>query len=170
MAATANSFIASEGEITLTVDAGEATATGITAGTYTFDIVVRKFSPVTEPERTGIDTEVTGGTIRTLTKIKGNWEYELIIVDDYLKGETGELAGSHTVVEVLQAYHDALESASEMTVTPAGSNTGMIEWTITDVEIQKVSGPMINADSEELHTRTVLLSFERDNISKAAHA
>ncbi len=170
MAATANSYIPDKGEITLTVDTAEAAATGITAGTYTFDIVVRKFNPTSEPERKSKDTYVTGGTIRTVGDSKGSWVYDLVVVDDKMLGATGELAGGHTVVEILQAYHDAQVSVSQITVTPAGGSTGMIEQTIVDAEVEKVSGIMVDADAEDPAERTIRLSFTPGNITEAAHA
>ena len=173
MTATANSYLPDKGEITATIDAAGATATGLTAGTYTCDIVVRKFSPTQEPERKVKDTFVTGGTIRKPGDLKGSYIYDLVIVDDYMLGATGELGttpNEFTVVELFKLHMENLVSLGELTVTPAGSSTGMIEQTITAPEVEYVSGVMIDADSEDLAERTIRVSFPPSALAEAAHA
>jgi len=173
MAATQNSIIHDAGEITIEITSAGATATSLTAGTYTADIVVRSFEPSEEPERVSGEVNVTGGTIAVSGARKGRYVYELVIVDDYVKGATGELASSpneFTVVELFWEHWVNEASLGAVTLTPAGSDTGMIEYTISACEVDYVQGPHVNADAEEPMERTIRISFDKDNLSEAAHS
>lgn len=173
MAATGNSYIPDKGEITFTIDAAGATATSLPAGTYTADIVVRKFSPSEEPARAAGQVNVTGGTINVAGAVKGRYVYDLIIIDDYAKGATGELGTSPNEFTVLEAFwqHWLNEvTLDELTVTPAGSSAGMIEYTIAALQVLYVQGPTVDADAENPAERTIRVSFDKDDLSEAAHA
>lgn len=173
MAATANSIIADKGEITIKTGSAWATATGHPAGTYTFDIVVRRFGPQETPRRSFAQTNVTGGTIDTAGANKGAYRYEMAYVDDYVKGATGELSTSpnqFTCHELLEATRVAELPLDELTVTPGGSAAGMIEYTATDVEVLFVSAPAIDADAQNPMERTAEFAWNKDNFTDAAHA
>lgn len=173
MPATANSYIPDKGEITFTIDSAGATATSLPAGTYTADIVVRRFSPSEEPERSAGQVNVTGGTINVAGGVKGRYVYQLDIVDDYAKGATGELGSDPNEFTVLEAFYQHFlneVTLDEMTLTPAGSSAGMIEYTIAAVEVLYVQGPSIDADAENPAERTIRISFDKDDLSEAAHA
>jgi len=173
MAATANSYIPDKGEITFTIDAAGAAATGLTAGTYTADIVVRSFQPSEEPARSSAQVNVTGGTINVAGGVKGRYVYDLVIVDDYAKGSTGELGSSpneFTVLEAFQQHWLQEVTMDELTVTPAGSTAGMIEYTIAALEVTYVQAPGVDADAEGPAERTIRVSFDKDDLSEAAHA
>lgn len=173
MAATGNSYIHDKGEITFTINAAGATATSLPAATYTADIVVRRFAPTEEPARAAGQVNVTGGTINVAGAVKGRYIYELLIVDDYAKGAVGELGTNPNEFTVLEAFweHWINEATlGEMTVTPAGSTAGMIEYSIANVEVIYVQGPHVDADSENPAERTIRVSFDKDDLTEAAHA
>ena len=133
----------------------------MTAGAYTADIVVRRFQPSEEPERAAGQVNVTGGTINVAGSVKGRYVYELIIVDDYAKGAVGELGANPNEFTVLEAFCEHwLNEATldEMTLTPAGSSVGMIEYTIDNVEVLYVQGPHTDADAENPAERTIRAS------------
>lgn len=173
MAATQNSIIADKGEITITIDAAAATATGLPAGTYNGQIVMRRFRPTEEPERRFAQTNVTGGTIDTAGDYKGVYRYEMLFVDDYVKGATGELGttpNEFTWVELIEAFVVNNYPIPSLSVTPGGNSTGMIEYTATDVEALYLSGPGVDADAEDPEERTARFGWNKDNFTKATHA
>ena len=173
MAATANSTITNKGQIKITTGSAWATATGLPAGTYTFDLVLRRFEEQEAPRRPYAQTNVTGGTIEIAGTNKGAYRYQMVFVDDYVKGATGELSTSpnqFTCTELLVASQKNNVNLDELAVTPAGSSAGMIEYTAEDVKVLYVSGPSVNADSEEPMERTADLAWNMDSFTEAAHA
>lgn len=173
MAATDNSYIADQGELTFTISAAGATATGLTAGTYTADIVVRKFDPTEQPRRQSALVNVTGGEINIAGKYRGRYVYQLVYVDDYAKGETGELGTSpneFTVYEMMQLHLENEVAFTNFKLTPAGNAAGMIQWTAVNCIVEDNSGPKLDANSTLPDEKTAVLSFTRSDFSRAVRA
>jgi hypothetical protein len=173
MPATANESVNDKGELTVTITAAGAAATGLTAGKYDMQIVQRSFQPQQEPRRESQDTEVTGGTITTVSKRRGNYIYRLTLVDDFVKGAAGELGttpNEFTAVELFWKHWVAEAPLGAITVSPAGSETGMKEYTISAAEVLFVSGPATDADANRPFERTVEIQFDKDAMTIADHA
>lgn len=173
MAATQNDSINDKGELTVTITAAGAAATGLPAGTYNMEIVQRSFQPQAEPRRKTQDVEVTGGTITTVSKRRGNYVYRLTIIDDFVKGATGELGtvGSEfTAVELFWEHWVAEAALGALAISPAGGETGMKVYTISEAEVLSVSGPANNADANTPAERTVEIQFRKDVMTIGDHA
>jgi len=94
MPKTANAYSGDQGEVVVTISAGNVSAIAAftTAEDITIDGAVRSFKRTNDPERPFEFTKVTGDTspILTVGDSVENETWELILVDDYFAGLTGE--------------------------------------------------------------------------------
>lgn len=173
MSKTANSYVNDRGELTITISAADvaAMAAFTTAETITLDGVVIKFEETSPKTREYAETYVAGDSapIKTMNSKQTSTVWTLLIVDDYAKGSAGEWGTDLlTAVEIFQAFFDAGRTISKMSVTPAGSTTGMIETTLTNVDVQSMPNPGIDTSRNAPAERSITLVVESD--ADAAHA
>lgn len=175
MAKTANAYVPDRGEITLEVTAQDVIDVTplITAETLTLDPVVRKMEETTPRTKEYSEIYVTGdGTpIKTISSKVNATVWSLVIIDDYTKAiADGELGASPWVgaYEVLEIYFDNDQIITTMTVSPAGAVTGSAETTFTNVDVQNLPHPMVDAESNVPNEVTITLVVE--SYVKAAHA
>ena len=171
---TANSYISDQGELVLTVTAGEVADLSVvtTAEALTFDYVLRKLEETSPKSREYSEVFVTGEItpIKTMSSKQTATEWTLTIVDDYSSGGSGELGGIPyiTAVEVFQDYMDSAVVMSDLACTPAGGAAGDIETTLTSVDVKSITHPPIDADATNPQEVTIMLVVE--SYTKAAHA
>lgn len=172
MTKTINSYVADQGEVEVTISAGNVTAIAAftTAESVVIDGVVRKFERTNNPERTTTSMRVTGDTtpiaVTNSTVEHETWTLE--IVDDYYSGAAGEWGTDDlAAVEIFLELFNARETPGGFKCTPAGGGAANIEITLADAEVLSVSKPVIDADSTAPATVTVMLSASSS--SEAAH-
>lgn len=175
MSTTVNQYVPNQGEVEITVSAGDVTSLAsyatVEAGSFVFDKVLRKLEPTEQPTRTVNQTNVVGGTIEAVGDEKGIFRYTATFLDDYYKGATGEygVSDKFSLYELLKAYKDAQVQPGSIAVTPAGSSATMMTDTWTSPHVVQVSKPMIDADMEGPAEFTVEFAINKDNIATAAH-
>ena len=95
--------------------------------------------------------------------------WTLTIVDDYTLGSAGEWGTDNlSALEIFQEFFDITRVISNLKATPAGSTTGMIQTTLTNVDVQTIPHPMIDSDSNNPNEVAITLVVE--SFSKATHA
>lgn len=170
---TANSYIADQGELIVTIPQGEVDLlTAVTtAEALTFDYVLRKLEETSPKTREYSEVFVTGDItpIKTMSSKQTATEWTLTIVDDYSSGGTPELGGTPyiTAVEVFQDYMDNSVVMSDLALTPAGGTAGDIETTLVNVDVKSITHPPIDADSTNPQEVVIMLVVE--SYTKAAH-
>jgi hypothetical protein len=172
MAKTINSYVADQGEVEVTISAGNVTAIAAftTAEAIVIDGAVRSFKRTNNPERTTSSMRVTGDTtpITSTNNTIPHETWELVLVDDYHLGLAGEWGTDDlSAVEIFLELFKARQAPGAFKCTPAGGGSANIETTLADPSVLSVSEPEINADSTEPATVTVMLSASSS--SKAAH-
>jgi hypothetical protein len=173
MPKTVNSYTPDGGEIQITISAADVTA--ITAFTTAEDInidgVVRKLEESTPKTRQYSETYVTGSNapILSMSDKEAISVWTLTIVDDYTSGAAGEWGTDNlAALEILQEFFDAKRPITVLKASPAGSDTGMIQTSLTNVEIQNM--PHANIDSDSTSVNEVVISLIVESYTKAAHA
>ena len=172
MAKTINSYVADQGEVEITISAGNVSAIAAftTAESIILDGAVRSFKRTNNPERTTTSMRVTGDTtpIVVTNNTIPHETWELVLVDDYHSGAAGEWGTDDlSAVEIFRELFTAREAPGGLKCTPAGGSAANIETTLADPAILSVSEPDIDADSTEPATVTVMISASAS--SKAAH-
>jgi hypothetical protein len=155
MAKTANSYVTNQGEVKVTLSAGNITSVGapfVTAETITLDGAVRSFKRTNDPERAVEDTYVTGDTTPIITPSSQipHEEWELVLVDDYYEALTGGEWGTDglAAVEIFQELYDHRVQPGGVKCTPAGGASGDVQITLTaPIIVKSISRPMIDADA-----------------------
>lgn len=172
MAKTINSYVPDQGEVEVTISAGNVTAIAAftTAEAIVIDGAVRSFKRTNNPERTTTSLRVTGDTtpITSTNNTVPHETWELVLVDDYHTGAAGEWGTDDlSAVEIFLELLKARQAPGALKCTPAGGSAANIETTLSDPAVLSVSEPDINADATEPATVTVMLSASTS--TKAAH-
>lgn len=172
MAKTINSYVADQGEVEITISAGNVSAIAAftTAESIIIDGAVRSFKRTNNPERTTTSMRVTGDTtpITVTNNTIPHETWELVLVDDYHSGAAGEWGTDDlSAVEIFREFFIARVAPGGLKCTPAGGAAANIETTLADVAVLSVSEPDIDADSTEPAVVTVMLSASAS--TKAAH-
>lgn len=173
MPKTINAYTPDQGELVLTVSAAAVAAiTGLTtAEAINLDGVVRKFEETTTKTKEYSEVYIAGDSnpIKTISSKVNATIWSLTIVDDYSEGAAGEWGTDNlAALQLLQLYFDNDFTLEDLAVTPAGGTTGDIETTLTNVDVQSISHPMVDADSNAPNEVTITLVVE--SYAKAAHA
>lgn len=176
MPKTASGYVPDSGEVVVTISADNVSdiAAFTTAEDIVIDGVVRSFRRTNNPERSVESTRVTGDDdpIITVGNSIPHETWELVIVDDYSAGNSGEwgtdnLAAGEIFDELFRAR--ASTEIGGLACTPAGSETGDIERTLTNPRLISVGEPEIDADAGgSLATQTIMIAAEGH--TKATHA
>lgn len=174
MPKTINAYTPDQGEVSVEITAADFAALSADftqADTIIIDAVVRKFEETTTKTKEYSELYVTGDAnpIKTISSKVNATVWSLTIVDDYSAGLAGEL-GTDTVtgLQIFQEFFDLTRIITEMFVTPAGDASPKIETTLVNVDVQSVSHPIVDADSNAPNEVTITLVVE--SYSKAAHA
>jgi hypothetical protein len=164
MAATANGYVPDQGEVAVTISAGNVSAVGapfVTAETIVIDGAVRSFRRTNNPPRPMESTRVSGSTtpIITVGNTVPHEEWELVLVDDWYGGITAGEWGTDTLaaVEIFQEMYDHRSDPGGISVTPAGGAAGDVEITLVNPKIISISRPEVDADRTRLNEVTVVL-------------
>ena len=173
MTKTANSYTPDQGEVEVEISAANVAAIAAfsTAEPIVIDGSVRAFRQVTPPSKTREETKVVGDTsaIVSASKTKSGEEWELIVVDDYSEGLTGEWGTDNlAALEIFFELWDGDEDPGGLQVTPAGGATGDIEYTLVNPVLLSVTNPPADADQTTPAEATVRIGC--DSNTKAAHA
>ena len=173
MAKTANSYVADQGEVVVTLSAANIVAVTAftTAESITLDGAVRAFRRTNNPELPVAETKVTGDTspIVTAGKTKPAEQWELVLIDDYSEGAAGEWGtDSLSAYEIFWELFSNSQHPDAIECTQAGGATGDIETTLTNPKLKAVGHAEINADSTTPAETTIMLVSETH--TKAAHA
>ena len=174
MAKTANAYTPDQGEVAVEITAADWAALGsdfTQTDTIVIDAVVRKFEETTTKTKEYSEVYITGSSnpIKTISTKVNATVWSLTMVDDYSAGLSGELGSdSVTGLQIFQEFFDLTRVISEVFVTPAGSASPKIETTLTNVDVQSISHPMVDADSNAPNEVTITLVVE--SYAKAAHA
>lgn len=176
MPRTINSYVPDQGEVSVTLSAGNITSLGAgytTAETIIFDGVVRSFKRTNDPQRALVETLVTGDPEPILTEGRTlpRQEWELIIVDDYHEGLAGEWGTD--LIKAGKLFFDLNRlriNPAGIKSTPAGGTTGDIQTSLTaPIWIRSVGEPEIDADSNgKLAIMKIMIACTGS--TKAAHA
>lgn len=153
MAKTANAYVPDQGEVEITLSAGNVSAIAAftTAESIIVDGAVRSFRRTNNPERPVVSTKVTGDTtpITTVGDTVEHETWELVLVDDYSSGAAGEWGTDDlAAVEIFKELFNARETPGGLKCTPAGGSAANIEITLVDAEIIAVGTPDIDADQD----------------------
>lgn len=173
MAKTINSYVGDAGEITVSVTAADVTAIAAftTAEAITIDGAVRKFEETQPKTREFTRTYVAGDNsspIITASTKESESQWTLTVLDDYSKGSAGEWGTDLlSAYEIFWEFFKAKREISQITFTPAGSTTGMIESTLTNIDVISMPHPMLDADVTDPQEAEIQLIVE--NYTKAAH-
>ncbi len=172
MTKTANAYVADQGEVEITISAGNVSAIAAftTAESIIIDGAVRSFKRSNNPERTTTSMKVTGDTvpIAVTSNTIEHETWELILVDDYYSGAAGEWGTDDlAAVEIFQEFFKARETPGAIKCTPAGGASANMEITLVDAEVVSVGRPEIDADSTSPATVTIMLTASSSTI--AAH-
>ncbi len=172
MTKTINAYVADQGEVEVTLSAGNVSAIAAftTAEAIVIDGAVRSFKRTNNPERTTTSMRVTGDTtpITVTNNTVPHETWELVLVDDYHSGAAGEWGTDDlSAVEIFLELLKARQAPGALKCTPAGGTSANIETTLADPQVLSVSEPEINADATEPATVTVMLSASSS--TKAAH-
>ena len=172
MAKTINSYVPDQGEVEVTISAGNVTAIAAftTAEAIVIDGAMRSFKRTNNPERTTTSMRVTGDTtpITSTHNTVPHETWELVLVDDYHTGAAGEWGTDDlSAVEIFLELLKARQAPGALKCTPAGGASANIETTLSDPAVLSVSEPDIDADATEPATVTVMLSASTS--TKAAH-
>ncbi len=173
MAKTINSYVPDRGELEVTISAGDVSAIAafITAEAINIDGALRKLEETTPRTKEYSEVYVTADSnpIKTISSKVNATVWTLNIVDDYSKGSAGEWGTDNlSALEIFQEFFDVTRVIGNMKVTPAGSTTGMIQTTLTNVDVQTIPHPMADADSNNPNEVAITLVVE--SFTKAAHA
>lgn len=172
MAKTANAYVPDQGEVEITISAGNVTAIAAltTAEAIIIDGAVRSFKRTNNPERPVVSTKVTGSTT-PITIVGDTLEHELwelVLVDDYYSGAAGEWGtDSLAAVEIFKEFFEARETPGGLKCTPAGGGSANIEITLVDAEILSVGLPDIDADQDG--PAQVVVTLSSSSHTTAAH-
>lgn len=173
MTKTVNAYVPDQGEVAITLSAANVSAIAAfsTAEEIIIDGVVRSFQRTNDPERPVESTKVTGSTTPIVTAGDSipHETWELIIVDDYYEGATGEW-GTDTLAaaQIFEELFAARQDPGAFQCTPAGGANGDIEISLTTPRIVSVGMPVTDADATTPATITIMLSAEGHSL--AAHA
>lgn len=173
MAKTINSYVPDRGELTVTISAGDVSAIAAftTAESVNVDGALRKLEETTPRTKEYSEVYVTGSSdpIKTISSKVNATVWTLTVVDDYTKGDAGEWGTDNlSALEIFQEFFDITRVISSLKVTPAGSTTGMIQTTLTNVDVQTIPHPMTDSDSNTPNEVAITLVVE--SFAKAAHA
>lgn len=173
MTSTINSYSTAQGELEVTLSAGNVSAIAAftTAESIVIDGVLRSFRRTNNPERPVSETRVTGSDtpITIAGRIIPREMWELVLVDDYFLGAAGEWGTDDlSAVEIFRELFIAREQPGGLKCTPAGGASANIEITLTDPEIVAVGLPEIDADSED-QVATVTIMISASGHTTAAH-
>lgn len=162
MAKTINAYSPSAGEVEITLSAGNITAIAAftTAESIILDGVVRSFKRTNNPELPVAETRVTGDTVPIVLtgNITPRETWELILVDDYYSGATGEWGTDDlAAVEIFEELFKARQQPGAFKCTPAGGTSANMEITLTDAKIVAVGLPDIDADAETSVAQVIVL-------------
>ena len=173
MPKTINSYTPDGGEVEITISAADVTAIAAftTAEAVNVDGVVRKLEESTPKTRQYSETYVAGSNapILSMSDKEAVSVWTLQLIDDYSSGDAGEWGTDNLAgLEIFQEFFDAKRPITVVKVSPAGSDTGMIQTSLTNVEIQNMPHPMIDADSTT--PNEVGISLIVETYTKATHA
>jgi hypothetical protein len=173
MAKTANSYVPDRGELEVTISAADVSAIAAftTAEDVNIDGALRKLEETSPQTKEYSEVYVTAEStpIKTVSSKVPSTVWTLTIVDDYSKGSAGEWGTDNlAALEIFQEFFDANITIDSLKATPAGTTAGMIQTTLTNVDVQTIPHPMIDADSNAPNEVAITLVVE--SFSKAAHA
>lgn len=171
MAKTANAYVSDQGEVVVTLSAANisAVAAFTTAEDITIDGALRAFRRTNDPQKAVARTNVTGDLTPIVTRsnrVQEEEQWELVLVDDYFAGETGEWGTDNlAAVEIFWELLDNNEDPGGLKCTPAGGATGDIEITLTTPRLLSVGVPEIDADKTEPEQVTVTFACEGHTVA-----
>lgn len=170
---TQNAYLPDQGDLQVTISAADVLA--IAAFTTAEDVDIRgalrkleETQPLTR-QYSEVYVAATSDPIKTTSRKNSATVWNLMLVDDYSKGDAGEWGTDLlSAVEIFQEFFDAGITISTIKLTPAGTTGGMIETTLSEVDIQSITHPPIDADSTTPQEVTIVLVVE--SYTKAVHA
>lgn len=173
MAATINAYIPDASELEITITSADATAIAAftTAEDVAFNGSATKMEETTPKTRPHVETYVAGSNapILTMTTHTSASQWTLTLVDDYSLGSAGEYGTDLLAAyEIFWEFFDAARTITSMTFTPAGSTAGMIQTTLTNVEVKTMPHPSLDSSSAEPSMAEIILLVE--DYAKAVHA
>lgn len=173
MTKTINQYVPDQGEVVITISAGDVTALSAftTAENITLDGTVISFERTQTPTRTVIEQKVTGdlSPVSAAGDAVGSEQWTLTLIDDYSLGAAGEW-GTDTLaaVEIFKAFFDGRREISALEVTPAGSGSAMITTILDDpIEVLSITKPVTNAEANQFARCVIVLSCPSS--TEAAH-
>ena len=176
MPKTINAYTPDQGEVAIEITVADASALGsdytnVATETVILDAAVRKFEETTTKTKEYSEVYITGSSnpIKTISTKVNATVWSLTIVDDYSAGLTGEMGTDlNPALQIFQDFFDLTRVITEVFVTPAGAASPKIETTLTNVDVQSITHPMVDADSNAPNEVTITLIVE--SYAKAAHA
>ncbi len=171
---TENSYVSDQGEVKVEISAANVSAVAAftTAETIIIDGAVRAFRRSNNPLRSVANTRVTGDLTPIVTRGSSKTEgeqWELVLVDDYYSGATGEWGTDDlAAVEIFVELDKANQDPGGIKCTPAGGAAGNIEITLVNPKLLGVGVPEINGDATAPNEVTVFLAA--DSHTEAVHA
>jgi hypothetical protein len=173
MAKSINTYIPDSSELEVSISAADvaAMAAFTTEEAVNIDGAMRKLEETTPKTRPHTETYVAGDNtpILTLTTHQSASQWTATLVDDYSLGLAGEWGTDDLAAyEIFWEFFNAARTITSILFTPAGSTTGMIQTTLTNVEVKTMPHPSLDADSAAPAEAEVILLVE--SYTKAAHA
>jgi hypothetical protein len=179
MAKTANSYVPDQGELSITITSADMTAipTFVRAETIVLDRALKSFKQVTGKTRTIEEEYVTGDKAPILSagSPRGMETWEIVLLDDYHSGATGELGLNLSsqpylhAVRIFELFNNADRPISVLASTPDGGSTGDIQITLSSpIHIESISQP--NTDADQTAANRITIRVTTPGHTKAAHA
>lgn len=172
---TQNGYSGSGGEVTVTISASNVSAIAAftTAETIAIKGVLREARRTNNPAYQRASLPVAdGGQVTTYSRTKddGGEDWELVLIDDYWKGDAGEYGTDLlSAVEIFKEFFDADELIGGLSFTPAGGKTGHMETSLlSPIKVLSVGKPEISADKAEAETVGIMIGAAGSQ--EAAHA
>ena len=174
MTKTINSYTPDGGELTIEITAADFAVLGAAftqPDTINIDGVVKSFEETSPVSKQIAETFVLGSNspISTQSVKTSASQWTLVILDDYSKGDTGEWGlDLVTAVEIFKAFFGLSRQISQMDVTPAGGDTGAIQYSLINVDVMSIAAPKTDASTNTPNELSIPLKVE--SYTEAAHA
>jgi hypothetical protein len=161
---TINAFVPNRGDLRVTISAAAVTAIAglTTAEAISIKGVLRTFERSNNPARP-VESQRVSGHAKPLSFVGGIEETEtwkIVILDDKSKGAAGEWGTDNlSAVDIFRWHLDAEIPLGGLAATPAGSATGMIEYSLqSPIDVISVSVPKIDADAKKADEIEIVVS------------
>lgn len=174
MAKTINAYVPDVSELEVEITAADVTAIAAftTAEDVAFNGSARKMEETTPKTREHTETFVAGDNtspILTMSTHQSASQWTLMVIDDYSKGAAGEYGTDLLAAyEIFWEFFNAARAITSMTFTPAGATAGMIQTTLTNVQVKTMPHPSL--DSEQIAPAEASIILLVEDYTKAVHA